>query len=490
VINLVTRSGGDIRGVEIGATAGSSDRRLSVVAGTELSGVQVSIGANVASVGGNDLYYSEYDAPETNNGVARGQDADSWQGLLAKVDYKGWSAKGRSSYRGKGVPTGAWGATFNDGSRTSDAWRALDLSWRKELTPKAQLTFSAGYNHYTYRGYYPYPDSSTYTDTDDARWLTTTAQLVWDATARARFTFGAERVSVFRADYWGDAASGYGGDYPYNILSGFAQAEYGITAKLRGHIGLRLDEHSATGSFLAPRGVLVFRPDAQTSLKLVAGQAYRAPNVYELYYRELYDLGDGFSPIKSETIRTVELVGERRLSETMLGTVSMFVYDVHDLIDLADSDDNGVVRYENRAGAKARGVELQIEQRLAKDLGVRASYTFQHAYDHESGVAMTNSPKHLVKVAANVELPFASTFSGQMQYASSRTTAMGLSTDGFAVFNGIFHTPELIAGLTASLEARNVFNTAFSTPAGTEHAQTAIAQDGRRLSVSLRYRLK
>ena len=45
--------------------------------------------------------------------------------------------------------------------------------------------------------------------------------------------------------------------------------------------GVRYDEYSDVAGATDPRAALIYRPASKTDLKLIYGQAFRIPNVYE-----------------------------------------------------------------------------------------------------------------------------------------------------------------------------------------------------------------
>ena len=72
-------------------------------------------------------------------------------------------------------------------------------------------------------------------------------------------------------------------EVPYSILSAYVHEEVQITPVLALTLGLRRDEYSTKGSATTPRGALVYHPSGSSTLKLLAGEAFRAPNIFELH---------------------------------------------------------------------------------------------------------------------------------------------------------------------------------------------------------------
>jgi iron complex outermembrane receptor protein len=74
----------------------------------------------------------------------------------------------------------------------------------------------------------------------------------------------------------------------------------------------------------------------------------------------------------------------------------------------------------------------------------------------------------------------------EAMYESARTTLRATKTDPIYLANGRIAFA-LRNRLELSLVARNLFDTHYATPAGYEHRQDAIAQDGRTFAIKLHY---
>lgn len=195
-----------------------------------------------------------------------------------------------------------------------------------------------------------------------------------------------------------------------------------------------------------------------------------------------------------ETIRTYELVWEQYLGDHLRGVVSGFYYEIKDLIvftedpeDLTDEGDPLLV-FANQGGARAKGVEAEVEGKWAGGVESRVSYTYQLATDDDSGAWLVNSPRHLAKLNLGAPL-FTELLSGglEVQYTSKRKTFQGSSVDAFWVANlTLFHSGWL-DGLELSGSAYNLFDERYEDPGSAEHIQNGIEQDGRSFRLKLSY---
>lgn len=76
--------------------------------------------------------------------------------------------------------------------------------------------------------------------------------------------------------------------------------------KFRFNGSLRLDDNSAYGSELSPRGALIYHQDAETTFKLVYGEAFQEPSPKDLF--GAYTGRPSNSLLLPETVQTTELI--------------------------------------------------------------------------------------------------------------------------------------------------------------------------------------
>ena len=92
------------------------------------------------------------------------------------------------------------------------------------------------------------------------------------------------------------------------------------------NVGVRYDHYESFGGTTNPRLALIYNPFRDTTLKLLYGTAFRAPNVYERFFQ---GLGFKTNPdLQPETITTYELILEQYLGAHLRGTASAFYYDL------------------------------------------------------------------------------------------------------------------------------------------------------------------
>lgn len=486
IINVITRSGASVNGVEAagaGGSFGSYQARLTL--GRKLpNGFEYLISATTySSDGPSRLFYKEYNAPETNHGVAVNQDGDRFWSVFGKASYGEFTLQGGYVTRDKDVPTGSYGSVFNRSNHTIDTRGYLELRYSHQVENGWLLSAKAYFDAYDFQQLASY-DIETgrvlNNDTARARW--------WGAEVGAsrllfnqlRLSLGAEvrkGTQLQLANYDLRPFTSYlNVSADQTVIGTFADAHWDITKTISLTGGVRWDHYDSFGQTINPRGALIWKPREGTTLKLLYGQAFRAPNIYQLDHNGVGVSGN--RDIKPETIRSYEIAAEQRWGQHWRGTISLFRNEISGLIDLATGDD-GVEFFNNVGNARVNGVEAEIEGKWDNGLLVRANYTRQDAVDSKTGERLINSPENVIKAQVSVPVYRDKIFTSlELLYASDRLTLQRQKTGDAWLLNATLYTRELAPGLECSASIYNLLNQKFRTPGGTEHLQDSIAQDG------------
>lgn len=507
VVNVVTKRGRDYGGVEVSGEAGTFDTYKGRLTGGYRfqAGAEVLLSGTVyRSRGDDDLYYPEFDDPATNNGRARNDDADRFEQIFGKATLGDFTLEGFSNWRRKEIPTAPWGVAFDDDRNvTWDNQYYLDLKYDHAFADLSRVTARATYGRYWYDGNYVYdygdetgPDLVLNKDRDDGRWVLGEVQYLRTWFDTHKVNVGGEVRRNFRQDQrtFAEGEVFLDSDESSTVWALFAQDEWRIRDNLRLSLGVRHDDYSTFGGSTSPRLALVWNPAEKTALKALYGTAFRAPNAYELYYHDGPFTQKAPGDLDPETIRTYELVWEQYLGDHLRGVLSGFYYEIEDLIvfteDPGDLTEDGVplLVFANRGGARAKGIEAELEGKWPGGVEGRISYSYQLATDEDSGAWLVNSPRHLAKLNLGAPL-FTEYLHGglEVQYTSERKTFQERTVDGFWVTNlTLFHSG-WFEGLEVSASVYNLFDEEYEDPGSAEHAQNGIEQDGRTYRLKLSY---
>lgn len=502
VINVITRQGKDMKSAEVAGSAGSQDAysgRLSY--GNKYpNGLEMLISGSLYNSGGaRGLYFSEFDTPATNNGLADRADDDKSHSFFSKFAFRDLTLTGAYISREKGIPTGSFGTVFNDNrNRTTDAHGYADLKYDHKLENQAELTGRVYYDNYSYRGDYMYYGANPgdppvrNKDFSDGEWAGGELMYTGRFLEKHLFTAGTEVRYNFRQ------GQGTYDESPFlsklddrrssHIYALYLQDEYHLLSNLIFNIGVRYDNYSSFGGTTNPRLALIYKPWEKTILKLLYGDAFRAPNVYEQYYADNGVTAKPNPDLRPEKIRTYELVYEQYLGEHFRSSLSGFYYRIDDLIT-QQTDTDGLLIYRNVGNIEARGMEVEIEGKWTDGLQGRASYVLQETKDQETGNELTNSPRHLVKLNLSAPLIRKTVFAGaEIQYTSSRKTLAGGDEGGFVTANLTLFSQNLLQGLEFSASVYNLLDRKYGDPGSGEHLQDIIGQDGRAFRLKFVYR--
>lgn len=490
IINFVTKAGTSYDRTNVTVQAGSEGKKeVTCNYGDEISeDLSVFLSGMISDTKGRDIYYHEYDSPATNNGIAKNLDWDRSRGFISLITYKNLSFQAHYGYREKGVPTASYSTIFNDSrAKTIDQMSFGELKFLQEISPDKSLTFRAYFDHYAYKGHYPYSLPSE--DYNNNNWLGTEVLYQWDITTSNRLISAAEFKSILCDKY----ESSTGGirqifnDKTFNTISVFVQDEFQVNSDLSCNVGIRFDKQSNTEGMLAPRFAAIYSPTRQTTVKLIYGQSFRYPNSYELYYADSISRFKQSNDLLNEKIITNEFILERKFSTNFFGSLSLYHNRVNDLIDQVSNSADTSLQFKNIRGLVTTGGEIECSARLVIGLAGYVRYSYQYSYDQETNTKLTNSPSHLVKCGLSV--PFLHDYSASVEgsYESSRLTLSGAKTDPFVLLNVDLLAKYFSNKLKVSLKITNALNKTYFYPGGFEHLQDVIAQDPRTYNLKMSY---
>jgi outer membrane receptor protein involved in Fe transport len=493
VINVVTRKPADLPGTRAAIEAGSYGARK-VAASTSWRtprGAEFLLAASVRRSDGQDLYYSAFDTPQQHNGVAQGLDDERGERLFASASVGAASLTIIHARRVKGVPTASFAQPFNDPrSQTTDRQTYLNAVFHPQASGPEQFSARLFWGAYDSFGDYVNDDAvrAVLRDGSSARWwgadLSVVSQRYAGHTLLAGFDYQRDyRLQQFTfntapyASYLDERRSG-------SRAGLYAQDEIALSPATLLNLGLRYDRHSGQAGTASPRAALIHKLDALTTVKLIHGRAFRAPNAYERFYVFVGPGGQLPNPgLQRETLRSNELALVRQLGERARLSLTVFHNVVGSLITLGTVAGAPEARFENADTARARGAELEYEQRWLTGAALRSSYSLARV----AGGQQLNAPARLATF--NLAWPLgASPWRGafELQYVGRRNALAG-SVPAFWLANANLYRARLFQHAELSIGVYNLFNERYADPASVEHRQAAIEQDGRTLRARVAY---
>jgi iron complex outermembrane receptor protein len=249
--------------------------------------------------------------------------------------------------------------------------------------------------------------------------------------------------------------------------------------------GLRYDHYSNFGGTTNPRLGLIYHLFHPTTLKLLYGTAFRAPEPFEVTpgYGPFYDDNLGLKP---ETIRSVEVVLEQALGQHFKLSGSVFQNRIADLITLETDPSNNQSTYRNSGKARATGAEIELDGQSAGGVKGTANYSYTSAQNGLTHETLSNSPASLAKLNVIVPVVKQRIFASlDAQYTSPVQTLAGNALGGFSVFNVTLLGHTLGKHIDLSASVYNLFDKKYFDPGRPEDPEDAIQQNGRNFRIKL-----
>jgi len=204
-----------------------------------------------------------------------------------------------------------------------------------------------------------------------------------------------------------DSIQDFSDTYPYlkevtrRIWSVYLQDTWDITDTVNLTLGARHDQYSDFGGATSPRSGLTWTFMKDASLKLLYGEAFRAPSFMEMFSTNQPAI-QGNEDLDPETIRTYELGLNYKFNKYVTSSVNYFFNDVKDLIVLRTVESaQNTSRYENFGDARIQGVEMETKVDITKGNYVFMNYTFQSPED-DDGDNLPFVAKHKGNFGVNV----------------------------------------------------------------------------------------
>jgi iron complex outermembrane receptor protein len=494
-VNIVTKEGKDFDGLYAKVEGGSYHTYSGSIAyGKEFGNhLDVLLSASLINSRGQEFFYPEFHALPISDGWARNADGEKARKFLLKATFHEFSLLANYAWREKDIPTASFGTIFKDNRcKTMDEKLFAELKWDHPFDSAKRMKVRLYYDRYRFEGVYPYDYPPVTLNKDETLGQGIGGEAMYDHVfASHHLLVGGEvnrQIDARQKNYDESPRTVYLDDaHSFTTWSAFIQDEWNAASWLRAITGLRFDRYSTFGEHLSPRIGLIFNPDDATTVKLLYGQAFRAPNVYELYYT--YVTGASIyrdnPDLKPETLYTYEIAVEQELTSTLKATISAFRFEAKDLISQQTLPD-GSLQFINLDRAKSDGVELGLNLHWPGAIKGHVGYTYQDARDDTTGRRLANSPRHLLKIGAHIPLYRDILFlGGQCRYMGNRLDRDGDDVGAATVMD--LNLSMEYEALNLSLGVFNLFDETYGDPVSADHTQKIITQNGRSVWVKAGY---
>ncbi len=504
VINVITRQSSDFNRGEVSSEIGSFEThktRFSLSDQFQNGASLLLSGSYFHRRGQANLYYPELDDAETNFGIARRRDGDEFSNLFTQFNYRSFTIDAGLHIREKDIPTGSYETAFNHpGNRTEDISGFVNIKHLHQISDDSDITSRLTYGHYDFNGQYIYEEEedgilfiTPNFDRAKGRWLIAESYL------RQQFLKKHQAIGGFeyRYDIQQDQRN-FDRMPPFSYLntqnagdvwSPYLSVELNLRTNLTLNAGIRHDHYDSFGGTTNPRTALIYQPRPASTLKYIYGEAFRAPNAFELYYGDSGSTAKPNPGLNPEEIRTQELVWEEQINSEFSTALSVFHYDIENLISQRVDPADDLLMYRNVEAIRAQGIEAEVSRKSTSGIQGRISYAFQESEDLRDVGNQFNAPSHLIK--ANLIVPVwrdKLSLGWETLYTSQREAISGATAPEFWLSNLTLFGHNIRPGMDVSVSIYNLFDQRFFDPANPEHIQGLIEQDGRTFRLKLTYR--
>jgi iron complex outermembrane receptor protein len=540
VINVITKDGKGIDGFEFSGDMFTEKfkrfeaQRGRVTYGKEFkNGMDFLISGTLYGRKGRDLFFPHFVEPPLD-GHTKNDDEDSYK-LFTKLGLGDLTFEAGYNNREKLIPTAPLGTVFESEweNTVEDDSGFIAVRYDHEFSDKLAMMVRSSFNFYNYRriGWYTGDDPLMARKTYDRKgtWWNTELQFTAEHWENHKLTWGAEFQYNGRQD---QDSSWAGIPYPWgepldpcdpcapmvplrvhkNTINWgvYIQDEFEILENLTANAGVRYDHYDIGGGSINPRFALIYNHSDATTLKLLYGTAFRPPTLFELYYEDpVFEQPASLDRdhLGPETIETYEVVLEHFFDPSLLGTLSLYHYDLHDSI--ARQSEYAELTWRSMGKVEATGLEAGLRKRWANGITARASYSLVDTEYQEPILQsdallgydpkrMLNSPKHLFKLNLLAPLVKDKVFAGfEVQYDSRRRTIGGWNdaeeqvrdeTGDSFVANLTLTWLDVIKNMDLSFGVYNLFDESYAHPAWGDNELDTIEQNGRSFLFNLTYR--
>jgi len=497
IINVVTKSGSDLDGSAITLGAGSfGTEKINIMHGKEYGNTNILTSITYTDTdGANEIVESD--------GIGQSGRADDWAENLdatMKIEWNDFTFNTKYLTRRNGPYVGVTDVLNDESLLETDQFFA-DLSFVRQLND--QLTVNArGYFDYTRFEFnweifpeghsfaplpaFTYPDGVLGTPSakgktygfelgTDYRILENNTLTVgavyerveqYDVTHHANFnpvTF--ENLGSFQdITSWGN----WNQEATREIKALYLQDEWEILDTLTLTAGVRYDDYSDFGATTSPRIGVVWNISTDAELKLLYGEAFRAPN-FEEQYSINNPVAIGNPSLKPEKIKTYEIaLGYRPLQRTAIN-ITAFHNKFTDRIELDQS--LAIPQYHNAGEATIHGIESEVQYLLEK-YRIYANHTWQRPKDKTRDTRIADVPSYRANIGVDWETGRYLSGNVHLLHVGKRPRAAGDTRNDlkeYTTVNANVIIKTLAEGLEIMTSVYNLFDEkyAYPAPAGT-----------------------
>ncbi len=251
------------------------------------------------------------------------------------------------------------------------------------------------------------------------------------------------------------------------VYYGYVQDEWAFAPDWNLTAGGRLDRYADFGSTFNPRLALVWQTSYRLTSKLLYGRAFRAPSFAELYsINNPVSLGN--PNLRPETIDTVELAWDYRVSHSLQTGLTLFSYQAKDIIQFtADPAPATTTTAANVGQQSGHGLELTASWAPASNWRLNSNYAWQQNTDETTGQGAGYAPEHQAYLRGEWSLMPEWSLGAQAKYIGVRQRAAGdprSALNGYTLVDLTVRRKRINDDWGLAFSVRNLFNSDAREP--------------------------
>ncbi len=270
----------------------------------------------------------------------------------------------------------------------------------------------------------------------------------------------------------------------------YLQDKWDLADNLGLTIGIRHDHYNDFEGTTNPRIGLVWNFIDNASLKLLYGQAFRAPSFVELFSNGPVTFGN--SNLEPETIRTYEVELGYKVFKDIKITANYFFNVIRDLIiESSFTPQIELATFGNQSGANVQGVEFEVKADFSGLLAgayAFANYTYQDA--ESRGDPLPDVPKHKGNVGINAGITKYLNANLHAFISGSRIREEADTRDdspGYALLNLTLIAKNFFKDMKITASLNNLLDKNYNDPTPINTIPTDLPRPGRTFFVELGY---
>jgi iron complex outermembrane receptor protein len=245
-----------------------------------------------------------------------------------------------------------------------------------------------------------------------------------------------------------------------NAVYLYAQDEWNFVKDWTLTAGIRHDDYSDFGGTTNPRAALVWEAAYNVTAKLLYGTAFRAPA-----FTELYNINNpvqvGNPNLKPEKIRTLEAAVSWEPEPALKLNANVFRYEMRDMIRFV------ATTAQNTGEQTGSGLELEATWDALKEWRLSGNYSYQRSIDEATNQDAGNAPHHHAYLRSDWRFTPGWMLTAQLNAVGERRRVAGDTRpdlDGYETVDLTLSTRGARKQWDIALSVRNLFDVDASEP--------------------------